>query len=57
MTPPPQAAILPVQPFGTQSPSKFQYWGGGGDSRFVPKTDRRDDLVENHRLNPNNNCH
>ena len=41
---------LTMEPFGTQSSSKFHYFGGGwGVTVF--------DLVENPKLNPNNNCH
>ena len=46
--PPPQAATLAVEPFGTQSSAKFQYF------TFLSKTVRRDDLVNNLKLNPNN---
>ena len=46
----PLGANLPVEPFGTQSSSKFQHFGG--IPVFGSKTDWRDDLVENPKLNP-----
>ena len=54
----PRAATLPVKPFGTQSSSKCQHFGGGGGIPvFDIKTDRRADLVPNPKLKPNNHCH
>ena len=52
-----KAATLPVEPFGTQSFSKCQHVGGGGIPLFYIKTDWRDDLVKNPKLNPNNHYH
>ena len=55
----PPGATLPVEPFGTQSSSKFPHFGpfsgGGGDSRFGPKL--TDVTIQNPKLNPNNHCH
>ena len=46
--PPPQVATLPGVPFGIQTSSKFQHF------RFLgPKTDFRDNLIENLKLNTN----
>ena len=43
----PEAATLPVEPFGTQSSSKCQHFGGGGFPFFYINTDRHANLVPN----------